>query len=155
MQKAWDRYQKFDFEIVELCHPDDLMIREQVYLDKSIGNPLNMNISSKALPGFHSNHSDETKKKISQANKGRKFSKSHREKLRYKRSDETRRKMSEAAKNRSEETIEKIRKTLTGHTVSNETRKKIARKLKGTKLSAQHKESISRGLLSHYERNRS
>jgi len=152
MQQAWDFYQDFSFEIVEFCPPSKILKIEQKYINGSIDNPFSMNISSKAIPGFHSQHSAETKKKISNSLKGRQFSQEHRDKLRYKRSDKTRKKMSISAKNRSAETIKKIRKTLTGHSVSLETREKISKSLQGRKQSNQHRKNISKGLNRHYSR---
>jgi group I intron endonuclease len=131
MQRAWDKYQQCNFEIVELCHIDDLVTREQFYLDQSIGDPLNMNISSKSTPGFHAKHTDEAKRKIAQARKGRKHT------------DEAKRKIAQAHKERKR----------SPH--SDETKRKIAQTLTGETLSAQHKESISRGLRAYHARNRS
>ena len=58
--------------------------------------------------------------------------------------------MSISAQNRSADTIEKIRTTLTGHAVSQDTREKISKSLKGRKLSKKHKQNISSGLDRHY-----
>ena len=78
----------------------------------------------------------ETRKKISDSGKGRKASK------------ETKEKFSKARMGHitSKETKEKISKTLMGHSVSKETRKKISNSGKGKKLairSFEHKENLS------------
>jgi group I intron endonuclease len=156
MQRAWDKYQQFAFEIVELCHTDDLVTREQFYLDKSIGigDPRNMNISFKALPGRYAKHSDETKEKISQALKGRTFTDEWKKKISQARkgikpSDETKKKMSQAHMGHNPT------KGFTGRKHSDESKRKMSQAKMGRKYSAQHVENILRGRRAYFERNRS
>ena len=80
------------------------------------------------------NVSDETRKKMSEANKGRTFS------------EETRRKMSESHKNMSEETRRKLSEAQKGRTCSDETRKKISDAKKGKKFSEEHRRKISEAI---------
>jgi G:T-mismatch repair DNA endonuclease (very short patch repair protein) len=99
--------------------------------------------------------SEEAKKKLSEINKGNKYSlgrkhteeskkrMSEAQKKRPKISEATRKKLSESAKNMSKETREKISKTLTGRKRSDVIKKKISESLKGQTLSEVHKKKIS------------
>ena len=99
---------------------------------------------------LHMHMSEETRRKISEAKKGRTFSEEHRRniseshkgKKRAPFSEETRRKMSEANKGEknpmygkhiSEETRRKISEAKKGHTLSEETRRKMSESHKGKK----------------------
>ena len=80
--------------------------------------------------GSHGKHSEETKRKMSEAQKGKKLSEETKRKLseirKGKLSEETKKKMSEARKGRvSEETKRKISESLKGHQTSEEARKKM------------------------------
>jgi group I intron endonuclease len=97
----------------------------------------NLTKGGSSLNGYH--HTNETRKKMSKASKGRKKSIEHTIKN------------SESHKGQivSDETREKISKKLKGickPAMSNETKEKISKKLKGTKLSTETKEKISIGL---------
>lgn len=79
----------------------------------------------------------ETKKKISEAKKEKRFSEEHKKSLSEahkggRLSEETRKKLSEASKGRchTEEAKKKISKTLEGHKVSEETKRKISEAVK-------------------------
>lgn len=117
-----------------------------------------------SLGGDGSNHSEETKKKISEANKGKrhteetkkKLSESHKGKVSprkgVKLSEETKQKLSKVHKGKktSEEQKQKISNTLKGRQVSEETRQKMSEATKGGKnpmygkhLSEEHKQKIS------------
>ena len=76
-------------------------------------------------------HSQETKKKLSEANKGKTLS------------EETKRKISETKKNPSEETRKKIGKASKGRTHSQETKKKMSEAHKGKTLSEETKRKMS------------
>lgn len=87
-------------------------------------------------------HSDETKKKMSEAKKGRPFSDEHRRKLSEAHkgqtlSDETRRKISEARKCKPH---------------SDETRRKIAESMKGKTMSAEQKQKLSEASRAYWAR---
>ena len=94
--------------------------------------------------------SEETKKKLSKANKGKHLSEETRKKVSeamkgHTVSEETRKKIAEALKGkpRSEETRKKISEAMKGHTVSEETRKKVSEAHKGKSLSEEHKNKVS------------
>lgn len=139
LQRAWDMYGEgsFVFNVLLLCEKDELLRYEQGYLD--ILQP-DYNIAICAIaPGRGLRRSEETRAKMSEANKGRKHS------------DETRAKIGAASKNRipnaetrakmsasrtgeknpmygkhlSEESIAKRKASLVGYVVSEETRAKM------------------------------
>lgn len=85
LQNAWNKYgELLEFKPLEYCEPDQLLELEQQYIDyyNSANREFGYNIDSiadHARPGFHL--SEETKQKISVANKGRKPSKETTEKI--------------------------------------------------------------------------
>ena len=148
LQRAWNKYKQenFSFEILELCSENELDNVEVKYIEfyDSINNGYNIE------PGGNKNKrlSDETKKKIGDANRGRCHSEETRQKMSESRigknngmygkhhSEESKKKMSDAAKNRpghrpSDEGLERIRLSNLGKEVSKETRKKISNANKG------------------------
>lgn len=91
---------------------------------ENANNPLSRIHNSESKKGhkcYLTKHSEETKKKLSDAHKGKTLSKEHRMKL------------SEAHKGEvwTKERRNKLSKSTTGHKVSEETREKIREKLKG------------------------
>lgn len=102
-------------------------------------NTINRNYGYNISPGGESNnHSEETKRKISESNKGRKISEEHKKKIREANksrifSEEARKKISDANKGRpvSEETKMKLSKANKGKTMSKEARKKMSDAQKG------------------------
>jgi group I intron endonuclease len=107
LQRAYEKYgeDKFSFEIVEECATDDLIAREQVWIDKYDFSAL-INICPTAGNTLGRKHSDETRKLISENH----YDVSGKSNPQYglrgelspnwgrKHSDETRRKISEANK---------------------------------------------------------
>lgn len=75
LQNAWSKYGKdqFVFTVLEYCSPEMLLIREQWYLDE--WRPYDKTIGYNNAPEAASNrgvrHSEETKQKIGQRNRGR------------------------------------------------------------------------------------
>lgn len=148
LQRAWNKYKQenFSFEILELCSEDELDDVEVKYIEfcDAINNGYNIE------PGGNKNKhlSEETKKKIGDANRGRHHSEDTRQKMSESRmgenngmygrhhSEESKKRMSDAAKNRpghrpSDEGLERIRLANLGKEVSKETRKKISEANKG------------------------
>lgn len=84
LQNAWNKYQIYlVFEPLEYCEPDQCLKLEQKYIDyyKSANREFGYNIDPQAASaGKHL--SEETKQKISKANKGRKVSREIIEKVR-------------------------------------------------------------------------
>jgi hypothetical protein len=102
----------------------------------------------------NANKTYETYKKISESNKGKKFSKEHKRKLSEAHkgktpwqgkhhTEETKRKLSEAHKNPSEETRRKMREKALGKKASEETKKKMGLIHKGFKHSEETKKKMS------------
>ena len=135
------------------------------YYNVSAGWPLLFDNSGTNNPFYGRKHSEETRKKLSEAvkgtnnpNYGKKFSEEHRKNLSEaqtgrKHSEETRKKLSEAAKGRkhSEETKKKISKARKGKKLSEETRKRMSEATKGKnnpmygrKLSEEAKKKIAK-----------
>ncbi len=101
--------------------------------------------------GFGVVPSEETRKKLSEALKGKKKSEAMKAKLRGRaKSEETRKRMSEAQKHQSVETRQKISKSLTGkrHTEERRQKNSLSHKgqhswSKGKTLTSEHKKKIS------------
>lgn len=104
LQNAWNKYgDLLEFKPLEYCEPDRLLELEQQYIDyyDSANRKFGYNIDSiadHARPGFHL--SEETKQKISYANKGRKLSKETIEKVRLAQIGKPKPKQSQAMKKR-------------------------------------------------------
>jgi len=156
LQKAWNKYGEgnFEFTIVEEVELNDLIIMEQHYID--LYNVCNRSIGYNLLPtagnllGYK--HSDESKRKMSDSQKGKILTSETKEKIsaghkgiKYntcrkgwkgtKASDETKKKMSESRIGRklSYETKQKISKSNLGKKQSEETKLKISKGLIGNK----------------------
>lgn len=131
LQRAWNKYKEenFEFSILLECEESDLNMYEQYYIfelmtyDPKVGY-------NKNYGGDSGRHTEEIKKKISKAKKGKTLS------------EETRKKISEGHKGEnnhnygkklSEETRNKISKSLKGKPLSEETKRKISEANKGEK----------------------
>lgn len=148
LQRSWKIYGEtsFEFSILETCLEEELGIREIFYCEQynclSCGYNIALiqeNRSFKISPESYKKAvatrtkngnlypSEETKRKISQANKGRIAAFK-----RQKHTEEAKKKLSEAAKNRivSKETKDKISKAKKGRKFTKEHKAKIAEKLK-------------------------
>lgn len=107
LQYSWNKYgDVFKFEIIEIIDNKDILIeREQYFIDffESFDDKIGYNISRVvSAPMLGLKHTDEAKKKISEASKGNKYA------LGNKMSDETRKKMSNSRQNVSQETRKKM-----------------------------------------------
>lgn len=145
LQHAWNKYgeKAFKFQKLEYCAIEQLDNREQHYLDIYMPKGLCYNLARDVrAPGRGRIITEETRRKLSEANKSRNrspFSEETRRKMseaaknKLPPSAETRRKLSEATKNRrspSEETRRKISETLKGKILSEETRRKLSEAMK-------------------------
>ena len=97
-------------------------------------------------PFYGKHHSEETKKKMSEANKGREFSKQHKEKLSEQAKNKTGSKNPFYGKHHSDDTKEQIRQKKIGQIVSDETKRKISQRHSGKKFSEERKNAISKAL---------
>ena len=114
LQRAYDKYGKdlFEFETIEFCSVDDLLEREQFWIDSySVTQLYNISLNATSRKGVKV--SDETRAKISQASKGRVPWNKGKTGI-Y--SEETLAKISKGAKkSHTEEAKEKIRTSLVGN----------------------------------------
>ena len=133
VQHCWNKYGVFEFTVLEECVKDDLIVREQFYLDQHCDNPKNVNLSPTAGSCLGYKHSAESRAKMSAANKGRKHS------------AESRAKMSAANKGvpKSAEHRAKISAAKKGVPVSAEHCAKISAANKGVPMSAEHYAKLS------------
>lgn len=84
LQNLWNKHgeDSFQFTVIENCSLEDLLRREQYYLDQYYDNQvLCINILPKAGSVIGRKHSLETRKKMSDSHKGKKKSKEHVQKI--------------------------------------------------------------------------
>lgn len=139
LQKSWDKYgsNNFSFEILEKCDPEQIDDRERFYIEKynSTNSKFGYNLESGG--SLYKTHSNETRKKISEGNKGKICSEESKKRMSEaqkiaqkgkKLSDETKQKIGVALKGRvySQETIEKFRELHKRENLSDETIRKIS-----------------------------
>lgn len=135
-KKALKKYSKENFkrEIMEHCSNMDELNEREIYWIREC-NSQDKNIGYNLANGGTSQgkHSEETRKKISESNKG------------IKHSEETKRKISQATKGieRSEETRKKMSIAQKGRKLSEQHKNKLSESKKGKKLSKQHRKKIS------------
>jgi len=104
VQSCWNKYQVFIFTVLEECRREDLISREQFYLDTHFSETKNVNISPTAGSILGLVRSAETRAKMSAWQVGKKHSAETKAKIAAARkargpvSDETRAKMSAASK---------------------------------------------------------
>jgi len=137
LQNSWNKHgaDSFTFEVLEYCGKERLIEREQFYIDNekpaynilpTAGNSLGLKLT------------DEAKRKISEAMKGKV------------KSDETKRKISEAMKGKvklTDETKRKISKAKKGKVkLTDETKRKISEAMKGKQnsLGVKHTDEAKR-----------
>lgn len=121
LQNAWNKYgeDSFKFSIIEKCSEDQLIEREQYWIDKLnvCNHEKGYNLRPLAASNLGVKFTKETKRKISASNMGKK---------------------------RSLETIQKQKLALTGRKLSKEHKKKISESGKGRKHSEETKQKISK-----------
>jgi len=141
LQRAWDKYgaEAFEFSILVICSSEELLIKEQEFIDNLKTMEFGYNLCPVAGSALGIKRSEETKKRMSESQKGREFSEEHKQNItksqlgnkRKPHSEETKIKMSITAKNRihipqSEETKAKRSAALKGIPRSEETKRKIS-----------------------------
>jgi len=126
LQRSWDKYgeESFEFTVIESVeNTDDLLVREQHYLDtlKPFLRENGYNSVRNAANCLGFRHTEETKRKMSEARSG------------TTRSEETKKKISEALKGRvvSEAAKRKMSQAWEGRQISQETREKMSQAHKG------------------------
>lgn len=127
LQEDYNLYGKenFIFEVLEYCKKEELIEREQYWMDKfqSYNREFGYNISISADTTIWS---EESKKKASENKKGLKFSEEHKRKLSLALIGNTR----NIGRKHSKEHIAKRLKSFAGYFPSEETKKKISDSLK-------------------------
>jgi len=163
LQRSWNKYgeDNFEFRIIEECNDSVLINREDAWMEyyDSIKNGYNMTNATRTTI------SDETRRKMSEASKGRKMSEANRQKLiernkgnKYglgkhpnlgkKLTEEHKKKISPVGRIHTEETKKKIsesakgKRNALGSVRSEETKKKISEAHKGKKFSEEHKQKL-------------
>ena len=134
--------ENFNYEIIEECDKDNLLIREQYYIDLLDGYKNGYNSVPKAENNFGMRHTDETKEILREKSKGNK------NRLGMTFTDESKRKISDTLKGRplSEETKKKMSESRKGMVMSEEARNKLVENNKarrGTKMSDEVKKKMS------------
>ncbi len=160
LQNSWNLYGKnnFSFFILEECNKDILSEREIYYINEL--NTFLPNGYNLTLGGEGGIHCEETKIKISKANKGKVVSKETRKKLAEIQTgktygDDTKAKLSKInsgegngfyGKTHSKESRDKISKAHKGKTISKEHRDKISKAQKGKTVSEETRHKLSESL---------
>lgn len=159
LQRAWNKYgeDKFEFVVIEECCIDNLLTREQAYIDECS----EYNVRKNAWANYGLVPTEETRRRMSVAGKGRKFSEEHKAKIGAqsrgrKLSDEARKKLSEGAKGRpgafkgrkhSEESLRKMsawQKGKKGRPHTEEELRKMSMAQKGRTHTEETKRKISK-----------
>ena len=156
LQNSFIKYNEFNFDIIEECAEDELEEKEMFWikeLDTFEGDGYNLTAGGGGFLGGI--HTEEAKRKISEAGKGRTLSAEHKRKLSETHkgktlSVETKRKISEAnkgnqnnlGKKRSAETRRKMSEAQKGKTFSAEHKRKLSEARKGNQNSLGYKHSV-------------
>ena len=129
VQNCWNKYGVFQFMVLEVCEIPNLLAREQKWINIFFSNPKNTNLALTAGSNLGVIRSDETKAKMSAAQKGRVAS------------DETKAKQSAAHKGipLSDETKAKMSAAHKGKIRSAEHCLNLSAALKGIPKSAEHR----------------
>lgn len=122
LQSVWNKHQDLFFIVVEECSIEFLIEREQYYIDTLLPK-YNLRPTAESNRGW--NMPEESKLKISKANKGKTILIEHREAISIKN------KVNLKGRKLSDEHIESIRKSRIGVTLSDETKDKIRIKALG------------------------
>ena len=171
LQNAWNKYGESNFEFTVICECDEsqLNTKEIDYIaklktyDPKVGY-------NKTYGGEGGRHTEETRRKLSEAHKGKTLSEEHKRKMRENHADfkgenapmygkhhskETRKRLSDINRGKTipEETREKISENNSrywkGKTRSEETREKISDSLKGRTLSDETRKKLSESRKGH------
>lgn len=127
LQNAWNKHgeKNFTVEILDSCEPQFLVSQEHYW--SNLLRVHDRNYGYNILPThpyeLANSHSEESKRKISEANKGRKMTKEHIEKIASQRRGRV---SNRKGVKLSPDTINKLRLSHTGHKHSEETRRRMS-----------------------------
>ncbi len=145
LQSAWLKYgeESFEFSILALASADELVVKEQEYMDLCRGENIKLYNFRDAIGVWHS---DESKAKMSAAKKGKKLSDKHRLSLSIAHSkrlhtDEEKEKISTSL--RTSEAFKRYTESRKGKKATDEHRQRISNALKGRVHSEEHKANFS------------
>ena len=151
LQRAWNKYGEacFQFTVLEECKEEELLSKEQIYIDCGISE---YNLCKIAGNTRGRQHTDEAKKKMSEHRRGRTHN------VGYKHTPEARKNMSEARKLQyllapvSEEFRKRMSEINKGKPKSEETRRKLAQAHIGMRASPETKKKMSESRKRYLER---
>ena len=159
VQNCWNKYGVFGFTVLEECVKDDLLLREQFYIDQHRDNPKMTNICLVAGSPLGIKHSDETRARMSAVQMGRVHSDESRAnqsaaQMGHGFSDEARANMSAAQKGRtiSDEHRAKLSVAARGRVHSDESRAKISEAQMGRVHSDETRTKSSLALLAYWSK---
>jgi len=111
LQSVWNKYGEhtFQFSILEVCAANVLLEREQHYLDILFDSTNVLNLARIAGSPHKLKHSEETKRKISEGNKGKKLSKETRQLMAIAKRGKKRGAMSEEQKKKISESVRRTK----------------------------------------------
>ena len=138
LQRAWNKYgeSSFRFRIIEITEPENLISREQHYINSYDTYKSGYNLTPNAGNTLGFKFTEESKSKMSKKKKGKPSTRKN-----YKHSDITKKRIgdsnriSQKGRQHSEETKEKMSEWHKNKTVSEETRKKLSDWRKGLRVS--------------------
>lgn len=146
LQNSWNSNGEsaFKFIVLEFCSIDELQVRESHWMNETRCYERNFGYNLDRI-SIRKMHSEETKLKISNSNKGKKNSIECKLKISISRTG------CKHSFPKTKEQREKYSKALMGHFVSEETRKKIGDIHRGKNISKEHRTKVSNGLKKYYE----
>lgn len=148
LQNAWNFYGEnlFDFGILEYCSGDEILAREQYWIDEleACDPDLGYNLRKIASSNAGYRHSEESKLKVANSKRGKP------------RSEETKAKLRAAnlGKKQSKETAEKRSHAMKGRKYSTEHRANMSAAMKGLKRSDEARANMSKAKLTQSEETR-
>lgn len=139
LQRSFNKHgaECFRFDVIERCEPSDLLNREQHWIDNKRLSCRLYNLAPKAYSCLGIKRSDITKRRMSDAKKGKTFSAETREQMSLAKLGNSHRK----GKKASEKTKKRISDAKKGTIVSEQTKNLLSEVRKGNKNAQGHKQT--------------